>query len=82
MLCLLFNGFLFTNSTTGCTSDASEDLTIEQITLTNIAGQVIETRIVNNYQSELYMQNLPNGIYTLSIMTNKGLVHKKVNILK
>ena len=73
---------IFPNPVSDVLNIQSEDLTIEQITLTNIAGQVIETRIVNNYQSELYMQNLPNGIYTLSIMTNKGLVHKKVNILK
>ena len=73
---------VFPNPVSNILNIQSEDLTIEQITLTNIAGQVIETRIVNNYQSELYMQNLPNGIYTLSIMTNKGLVHKKVNILK
>ena len=60
----------------------SEDLMIEQITVTNIAGQVVETKTVNSNQTELYMQNLPNGIYTLSILTEKGLVHKKVNLLK
>ena len=73
---------VFPNPTSNVLNIQSEDLTIEQITLTNIAGQVIETKMINNYQTELYMQNLPNGIYTLSIMTNKGLIHKKVNLLK
>ena len=73
---------VFPNPVSSALNIQSNELAIEQITLTNMAGQVIETKIVNNYQTELYMQNLPNGIYTLSIKTNKGFIHKKVSLLK
>ena len=73
---------VFPNPVSDVLNIQSEDLMIEQITVTNIAGQVVETKTVNSSQTELYMQNLPNGIYTLSILTEKGLVHKKVNLLK
>jgi len=73
---------VFPNPVSDILNIQTEDLIIEQITLMNIAGQVIETKMINNQQTELYMQNLPNGIYTLSILTDKGLIHKKVNLLK
>jgi hypothetical protein len=73
---------VFPNPVSDVLKIQSEDLIMEQIILTNIGGQVVKSEIIHQHQAELYMQNLPNGLYTLSILTNKGLVHKKINIVK
>lgn len=73
---------VFPNPVANTLTVRTSDLVIKNVTLRSLSGQVVQSEIVNNTQTQLYMQNLPNGIYTLSVQTDKGQVFKKITVLR
>ena len=60
----------------------TNDLIINEIQITNLAGQVLKRKQVNSNQTVLEMTTIPNGIYIISIITNEGILNKKINVMK
>lgn len=58
------------------------DETIRSISILDIKGQMIRTQSVNANQAVLDVQNLANGMYILSIVTDNGRTVKKVSIAR
>jgi hypothetical protein len=57
-----------------------ENLTISKVTLISISGQVVKEAYSNNH--EIFVMDVPRGMYILSIVTNKGPISYKVSISK
>ena len=61
-----------------------QDLFIKQVFLYDISGRL--TYSSNIYRREnnvnITLPNLPNGMYIIQIDTEKGLINKKINVLK
>ena len=57
------------------------------IQITDMAGRIVH-KIPVKYESEghkeyfLDLNNLQNGIYNCSILTNEGIINKKISILR
>ena len=66
------------------TIKASSDVSLKEISLQNVMGEVVRTLKFehnnNQQQISLITQNLPNGIYMVNIITNKGKVVKSLLI--
>jgi hypothetical protein len=56
--------------------------TINQVAVININGQVLLQSIVNENEGTLSTSELKNGIYFLRIVSSKGVMMKKFQILK
>lgn len=54
------------------------DLTIEDIIMYNVTGQVVKAQTIQQNQAAINVQDLPKGIYTISIITQKGILNKKM----
>jgi len=59
-----------------------DNVVIEDIIMRNLAGQVVKTQNVQRNQATVDVQGLPDGIYTISVITKEGILNKKVVILK
>jgi hypothetical protein len=55
--------------------------TIEQLTLRNMAGQVILQKTVGSNQDNLDLRGLAPGMYILSVSNEKGLLNRKIEVL-
>lgn len=55
-----------------------------ELTLTDVSGKIVlnQSIVINNTPLSLDVNNLPNGIYTISIISNKQVLHKKITISK
>lgn len=58
------------------------DMQLRGITLTNVLGQVVLQEKAQGHNQQLNCAALSNGIYTMTIKTNKGNYTTKVEILK
>jgi hypothetical protein len=66
-------GIKISKNTEGPLSIETDDI-IEQVTLTNAVGQVLKT----DKSNLLLMDNIPMGIYIISVKTDKGFLSQKV----
>jgi len=58
-------------------------LKMEKISLYNVVGQLIETVDVDNRDKHvMHFSGLASGMYTLQIQTDKGVVTRKLEIIK
>jgi hypothetical protein len=55
---------------------------IEQYSIFNISGQLLDRKLVNLKEITLELTNLENGTYFLNFTTNNSLVTKKITVLK
>jgi hypothetical protein len=44
----------------------------------NVTGQVVKSQTIQQNQATIDVQDLPKGIYTISIVTQKGILNKKM----
>ena len=57
----------------------SENITVEKITVYDVAGKEINTQTFNNQaEIQLNIEHLPSGTYMLHLQTNEGLAVKKL----
>jgi hypothetical protein len=66
-------GIKISKNTEGALSIETDDI-IEQVTLTNAVGQVLKT----DKSNLLLMDDIPMGIYIISVKTDKGFLSQKV----
>ena len=52
--------------------------TISKINIIDINGRYIEANHILNHENKMYIGNLSNGIYTLQIFTDNGIIYKKI----
>jgi hypothetical protein len=59
---------------------SSKESLLEQITLTSITGQVVLTQNEAGSQNtaQLDLSNLPNAVYLITVITNKGISTQKI----
>jgi len=71
---------IYPNPTTGKLRIETSELRIDKIDIYDIFGKIV----ISNYQvtasshQELDITNLGSGVYMMAILTDKGIVHKKV----
>jgi hypothetical protein len=57
-------------------------LVMKSVTLYNVLGQVVTIeKIENTNKHLLHLKGLSNGMYTISITTNKGIMSRKIQIV-
>lgn len=61
---------------------AKKNQLISEIIVSNPKGEIILSKQYNSVDIALDLRNQPNGIYTLSIKTNRGVSTQKVVVLK
>ncbi len=65
------------------TVESDGNIRLEQVTLYNILGQVVlDYSVANALTYQMNIAHLPAGIYTAKIQTNKGIVNKKLEVVK
>jgi len=69
---------IYPNPSSSIVNIESYDLILSKIIILDINGRTIDTKIVSNNRSEIDIYNLQNGIYTLQIITDKGISNKKI----
>ena len=70
----------YPNPTSGVLNIHVKDM--RQLTVINVMGQTMMTQNINNDEVTIDLSTLPNGIYLVTIVTNKGSIEKKINVLK
>ncbi|MBL4648961.1 MAG: T9SS type A sorting domain-containing protein, partial [Aureispira sp.] len=68
------------NPTAQILNISSKESLLQQITLTNITGQVVLTQNEARSQNtaQLDLSNLPNAVYLITVITNKGISTQKI----
>lgn len=60
----------------------SNDLTIQSITVTNLAGAIVmelsQNQMIENNLAILNTENLTNGVYLIKVMTNNQIISRKI----
>jgi serine/threonine-protein kinase len=54
------------------------NITISKINIIDMNGRHIEANHILNHENMMYIGNLRNGIYTLQIFTDNGIIYKKI----
>jgi hypothetical protein len=67
---------VYPNPTNGQLTIEAES--IENITITNLQGQIILSKIINANSAELDLSTYSNGIYLIKVETNKGVRIEKI----
>jgi hypothetical protein len=58
-------------------------LKMKQVTVHNVIGQtLLRVKADNPGRHQLHTARLPSGVYTLSIETDKGIIRRKIEIMK
>ena len=71
---------LFPNPANEQITIEAEKTIIEDIIMMNITGQGVISKSIQKEQRTLKVNELPTGIYTIMIKTNKGILNKKISI--
>ena len=58
------------------------DLKMKEVTVMNILGQVLSNEKVEGNKHQLYLSGYASGIYTVRILTDRGYVVRKFEIVK
>lgn len=66
------------NKTVMAVEEATETSNIKRITIINTLGQVIYDAKVNRDDSASILERLPQGIYLVNLLTDNGVITKKV----
>jgi hypothetical protein len=69
---------IYPNPSSSIVNLESYDLILSEIIILDINNRTIDTKVVSNNQNKIDIHNLQNGIYTLQIITDKGIICKKI----
>lgn len=69
---------IYPNPSSSIVNLESHDLILSEIIILDINNRTIATKVVSNNQNKIDIYNLQNGIYTLQIITDKGIIYKKI----
>ena len=74
------NVAIYPNPTSGMVNIKAE--TMQQVLVYNMMGQMVMSKDVDNDEVMIDMSTFDNGMYVISIMTEKGNIVKTLNVLK
>jgi len=69
---------IFPNPTTGQLRITNYELSIKQVELYSIVGNLIQTVNVDTDEIEIDMENLQSGVYFVKVITDKEVITKKI----
>lgn len=55
---------------------------IKEVFIYDCMGKEMKKFLINNTHTELYIQDLPNGIYIIKCICDQGIINRKIHILK
>ncbi|MGB0985005.1 MAG: T9SS type A sorting domain-containing protein [Saprospiraceae bacterium] len=73
---------VFPNPASGLINIKANNITIEDVIMRNMKGQVVKNQILNNNEGQINIESLPVGIYVISIVTKQGILNQKVSVLR
>lgn len=73
---------VFPNPASNFVNIKANGITVENVIMRNINGQVIKSKIINNNEGQINIESIPAGIYVISIVTEQGVLNQKVSILR
>lgn len=73
---------VYPNPTQDYTMVHCKDLAMNRIEVVNVLGQVCNTQICSGVTARVDLKDYQQGVYTLRIYTEKGLVEKRVAVKK
>lgn len=72
---------LFPNPTSSAFSIHS-DVDIEYVSITDLTGRLVYKQLVGGSSVQLGVHDLPSGVYSVHIVTGRGLTIKKLHLIK
>ena len=75
---------LYPNPTEGIFSLIIENDVMSKVNIFDASGRIVKNVINNNFESEIKIDltHFADGIYSLEIYTNQGVIRKKVTLTK